>query len=434
MAQALIALGSNIGDRAALLGRAVDLLSRTPQIKVLRHSSLHETQPVGGPVDQTSFLNGAVLVKTSLDPFALLRELQRIETELERSRTEHWGPRTADLDLLLFESVRLESPDLTIPHPRMSERRFVLAPAAEIAPDLLHPVTGLSVRDLFLRLNPGPIVVTTIADVQRMVGAARRSGKRIGLAPTMGALHDGHLSLVDASNRECAFTVVSIFVNPTQFGPHEDFARYPRTFDQDLALLSRRGVDIVFAPPPEEMYSPDHATTVAISSVTSRWEGPIRPGHFAGVATIVLKLFHASMPDVAFFGQKDYQQCAVIRRMTADLNLPIEVRVCPIVRDADGLALSSRNRYLTADERRRALSLSRSLSAAADLARNGRRSAEVIAREMHEMLLTAGVDIDYAAVVDGHTLEPVDEVRTGDVALVAARVGATRLIDNHVFD
>ena len=434
MAQALIALGSNLGDRAATLNRAVELLRNTDGIAVRRNSRWHETEAVGGPAGQGPYLNGAALVETSLDPFALLRQLQRIEEELGRIRREQWGPRTIDLDLLLYDSVRINSPELTIPHARMAERKFALAPAAEIAPHMRHPTSGCLVRELLLRLEQRPLVIATVAELQSVVRAARDQGQRIGLVPTMGALHAGHLSLVDACRRECAFNVATIFVNPTQFGPNEDYTRYPRTFDQDLALLAAHGIDVVFAPQRDEMYRAEHATTVNVDRLTTRWEGEIRPGHFQGVATIVLKLFNAATPDVAFFGQKDYQQSVVIRRMTADLDLPIQVRVCPIVRDADGLALSSRNVYLSADERRRGLSLSQSLRQAAELYRGGGRDANQIASSMIAILRKANAAVDYVAIVDPDTLEPISEVRPGAVALVAARVGAARLIDNHIFE
>jgi pantoate--beta-alanine ligase len=434
MAQALIALGSNLGDRAAALDRAVELLRETDRIAMIRVSRWHETEAVGGPAGQGSYLNGAALLETSLDPFALLRELLRIEEDLGRVRVERWGPRTIDLDLLLYDTFCINAAELTVPHPRMTERRFVLAPAAEIAPELRHPQSGFSIRELLDRLEQRPVVVRTIAELQDFAAAARRAGKRIGLAPTMGALHEGHLSLVDAAQRECSFTIATIFVNPTQFGPHEDYARYPRTLEQDLTLLAARNVDLVFAPEREEMYRAGHATTVTVTGVTARWEGEIRPGHFQGVATVVLKLFNAATPDVAYFGQKDYQQTVVVRRMTADLNLPIEIRVCPIVRESDGLALSSRNRYLSADERRRGLSLSQSLRQAAELYRGGQRDATQIIAAMLSILTAAPVEIDYAVIVDPNTLDSIAQVQPGSVAIVAARVGATRLLDNHIFE
>jgi pantoate--beta-alanine ligase len=248
----------------------------------------------------------------------------------------------------------------------------------------------------------------------------------------MGALHEGHLSLVAKSKEECDLTIVTIFVNPTQFGPSEDYERYPRNTKKDLELLTPLGVNVVFAPSREEMYREAHTTFVNVNRVADLWEGAIRPDHFRGVATIVLKLFNAAQPDVAYFGRKDYQQLVVVRRMTDDLDLPIEIRACPIVRDSDGLALSSRNVYLSSDERKRGLSLSQSLRTAEELIAKGTRDAKTIEASMRRILSAAPVEIDYAALVDPDTLQSIDRVKPGTVALVAARVGATRLIDNTI--
>jgi pantoate--beta-alanine ligase len=247
----------------------------------------------------------------------------------------------------------------------------------------------------------------------------------------MGALHAGHLSLVRASRRECDLTVVSIFVNPTQFGPGEDFSRYPRTFDADLALLAGEGPTVVFAPTPEAIYQPGAETFVDVGALAEPWEGRHRPGHFRGVATIVLKLFHLIPADAAYFGRKDYQQALVIRRMVEDLDVPIDVRVCPTVREPDGLAMSSRNRYLAPDERRRALAISEALRLADALLRGGERRAEVIAERARRHLHDVGeIQLDYVAVADPATLAPLATVETTALVAIAARVGSTRLIDN----
>ena len=284
---------------------------------------------------------------------------------------------------------------------------------------------------------PAPIpppVVTTVAELRDAMGAARREGKKIGLVPTMGALHDGHLSLVRASRSECGFTVVTIFVNPSQFGPNEDLARYPRPFSRDLELLAG-SADLVFAPGEAEVYPPGFVTSVEVGSVARPLEGEIRPGHFRGVATVVLKLFNMVWPDVAYFGQKDYQQSLVIRRMVMDLNLPIAVRVCPIVREADGLAMSSRNAYLSPDERRRATALFRGLETAAEAVAQGERDATRLAAKIRETLLAAGpLPIDYIAVADPETLEPVESIRGATLVALAVRIGSTRLIDNAVVE
>jgi pantoate--beta-alanine ligase len=276
-------------------------------------------------------------------------------------------------------------------------------------------------------------LVATRGELQSALAAARQAGKKIGLVPTMGALHEGHLSLVDAARRECDFIVATIFVNPTQFGPQEDYSKYPRTLEADLEKLVQRGVDLVFAPATEEIYRPGHLASVHVDSFLNTLEGAFRPGHFDGVATVVLKLFNLTAADVAFFGRKDYQQSLVIRRIVADLDVPIEIRVCPTVRDTDGLALSSRNVYLSPAERKQALALSQSLRLAAGLVQKGERDAGKILEHMRAHLLAAApIKLDYVALVDPDTLEPVTDVRPGTVALVAARVGATRLIDNEI--
>ncbi len=226
-----------------------------------------------------------------------------------------------------------------------------------------------------------------------------------------------------------------MFVNPTQFGPGEDFNRYPRDLDRDVALLAAAGTDLVFAPAAESMYRPEHSTFVDVDRVTQLWEGAVRPTHFRGVATIVLKLFNLAPADIAFFGQKDYQQTVVIRRLVADLDLPIAIRICPTVREADGLAMSSRNAYLTPDERARALVLSRSLHEAATLIAAGGRDPQAIVEAMKSLIrATPGVALDYAALVDPDTMEEVPELRGRVVAIVAARVGSTRLIDNQIIE
>lgn len=269
--------------------------------------------------------------------------------------------------------------------------------------------------------------------IREAVAAARREGKTIGVVPTMGALHAGHLSLVEACTKACDFTVVTIFVNPTQFGPGEDFDKYPRRLEADLEALAPYGVDAVFAPTNEEMYGPRHSTYVVVEGVTEPWEGACRPGHFRGVTTIVTKLFQIVQPDVAFFGQKDYQQALVVRRMVADLDMPIEIRVCPIVREPDGLALSSRNVYLSADERRQARSLSQSLELAARLVAEGLRDPATIRECMLEQLSQhPDVRVEYVALVDPETMQEVASIDAPVVAAVAAFVGETRLIDNRL--
>jgi len=278
-----------------------------------------------------------------------------------------------------------------------------------------------------------PRQIATVEELRRAVAAARREGKRIGLAPTMGALHEGHLSLVRASKAECSFTVVSIFVNPAQFAPGEDLKRYPRTLAADLEKLARCETDVAFVPSAEEVYGHDHATWVDVERLSRCWEGEHRPTHFRGVATVVLKLLGMVGPDVAYFGQKDYQQAVVIRRMVADLNVPVEIRVCPVVREPDGLAMSSRNVYLSPDARRRATVLWKSLCLARELVAAGERDTGVVARQMREAILSAGdATIDYVALADPATLEPVERIDGVTLAAVAVRIENTRLIDNEL--
>ncbi|HTQ39588.1 MAG TPA: pantoate--beta-alanine ligase, partial [Pirellulales bacterium] len=251
---------------------------------------------------------------------------------------------------------------------------------------------------------------------------------------TMGALHAGHLSLVKRSQSECDFTVVSIFVNPKQFSPAEDFAKYPRNLEADVAQLAVLGVPLVFAPEASEMYPPGFGTSVELNGLAEPWEGALRPGHFRGVATVVMKLFQIAPADRAYFGRKDYQQALAVRRMVADLNLPIEIVVCPTVRDADGLALSSRNVYLTAEQRQHALVLPRSLQFAREMFDAGERNAAKICEAMRRMITNEpDVQMDYATVADAETLAELNHIETSAVALVAAHVGQTRLIDNELF-
>jgi pantoate--beta-alanine ligase len=246
----------------------------------------------------------------------------------------------------------------------------------------------------------------------------------------MGALHAGHLSLVKESQRRAERTAVSIFVNPTQFGQGEDFARYPRTLETDLALLTELNVDAVVAPSVDDIYPTGSAAFVEPGPIAARWEGAFRPGHFRGVATVVLKFFALLQPDVAVFGEKDYQQLLVIRHMARDLLLPLEIVACPTQRESDGLAMSSRNRYLSPDERVRAASIFAALSATAESVRAGERDGHMLRAKMHSKLKAAGLAIDYATLADAETLTELATVDRPAVGLIAARAGQTRLIDN----
>jgi pantoate--beta-alanine ligase len=276
-------------------------------------------------------------------------------------------------------------------------------------------------------------ISTTIADTRSVCRAARRGGQRLALVPTMGALHEGHLSLVRIAKSQSGFVVVSIFVNPLQFGPNEDLAKYPRSFEHDRALLEQEGVDLIFAPSVAEMYLATAVTYVNVEGLSERLDGKSRPGHFRGVTTVVCKLFHIVEPDIAIFGQKDAAQVAIIRRMVRDLNMPIEIVVGPIMREPDGLAMSSRNAYLDPQQRKQALILSRALSRMEETFRSGERSAAKLIAEGREILAgEPSVRLDYLSVVDPESLEPVAEISRGALFAVAAYVSTTRLIDNVV--
>ncbi|MCS7159434.1 MAG: pantoate--beta-alanine ligase, partial [Gemmatales bacterium] len=262
---------------------------------------------------------------------------------------------------------------------------------------------------------------------------ARRDGRCIGFVPTMGALHEGHASLIRAARRDTDFVVVSIFVNPTQFGPNEDYQRYPRTPEADWALCRQEGVDLVFNPSVEEMYPAGFCTWVEVTGLQDVLCGRSRPGHFRGVATVVLKLFNIVQPDIAYFGQKDAQQARIIRQLVRDLNVPVEIRVCPIVRAADGLALSSRNAYLAPQERHRATVLYRALQTAQKLVSQGERDALLVRQRLVELIsATPGATLDYAEIVDPETLRPVTQITQPVLAALAVRIGSTRLIDNMI--
>ena len=276
-----------------------------------------------------------------------------------------------------------------------------------------------------------PAVAATAEELRPAVRAARQQGRSVGLVPTMGALHPGHAGLIEAARAADGFVAVSVFVNPAQFGPHEDLDRYPRPFEQDLALCRELGVDLVFAPAPATMYPPGFRTWVEVTGLQDVLEGASRPGHFRGVATVVLKLFNLVQPDRAYFGQKDAQQAHIIRQMVRDLNVPVEVRVLPTVREPDGLALSSRNKYLDLDQRRHAVVLSRALAEARDRVTAGERDADALrALLMARIAATPGAVLDYAAVVDADTLAPVARLSGPTLLALAVRFGTTRLIDN----
>lgn len=280
-----------------------------------------------------------------------------------------------------------------------------------------------------------PYIAATPAEAAEFLEKKRISGGSVGLVPTMGFLHEGHISLVHRARKENDICAVSIFVNPLQFGPTEDLEAYPRDMERDLALLSAEGVDLVYAPSPEAMYFPDRSIMITENSLSRCLCGTARPGHFDGVCTVVLKLFNTIAPDRAYFGEKDYQQLQVIKRMARDLDLPVEVIGCPIVRESDGLALSSRNIYLSEKDRYQAVALSRSLDTAEDLVREGETDVTRILEAVREVISAyPSVSIEYAEIRDAGDLSPVNRIENRVVCALAARVGRARLIDNRILE
>ncbi|HOL31396.1 MAG TPA: pantoate--beta-alanine ligase [Anaerohalosphaeraceae bacterium] len=277
-------------------------------------------------------------------------------------------------------------------------------------------------------------IIHTIEQIRQCVKAARNRNLTVGLVPTMGALHEGHGSLIIAAKKQCGYVVISIFVNPTQFGPSEDYNRYPRTFDADAAYCRNLGVDAVFAPSVEQMYPAEQLVWVHPEKLTDHLCGASRPGHFRGVATVCTKLFNIVQPDIAYFGQKDAQQAVVIRRMVQDLNIPIQICVCPIIREPDGLAMSSRNRYLSPAERRQALCLYNALTACRSRIAAGQRNAKLLIDLMAGIIADSGGRIDYISIVDPHTLEPLEYIEQTALVALAVHIGNTRLIDNLLID
>jgi pantoate--beta-alanine ligase len=280
-----------------------------------------------------------------------------------------------------------------------------------------------------------PLITTTVADTRAAVAAARGRGLSVGLVPTMGALHEGHASLLRAARAAHGYVAASVFVNPTQFGPTEDFARYPRPFEKDVELCAREGVDLIFHPDAATMYPPGFRTVVEVEGLQDVLCGARRPGHFRGVTTVVLKLFNIVRPDAAYFGQKDAQQARILAKMVDDLNVPVRVEVCPIVREPDGLALSSRNAYLDETQRRHATVLYRALEEIRALIAAGERQPAPLVQAATKLIAaTPGARLDYVAVVDADTLQPVAALHGRTLVALAVFFGTTRLIDNLLLD
>ncbi|MCK4752436.1 MAG: pantoate--beta-alanine ligase [Planctomycetes bacterium] len=278
-------------------------------------------------------------------------------------------------------------------------------------------------------------IAKTIESIEALVKTAKVAGKRIGLVPTMGALHIGHISLIEAAKKQTEFVVVSIFVNPTQFGPGEDFEKYPRPIEDDLGICKKAGVDIVFAPTPEQIYPSENIEWVNVEKLTETLCGKSRPEHFRGVTTICARLFNIVAPDMAFFGQKDAQQTVVIKKMVADLNMPLKIVVCPTVRDSDGLAVSSRNKYLTDEQRKDATLIYKSLQKCRELIESGTVDVEPIIAQMRSILEQASsIVIEYISIVDTQTLGAINRVNGQALVAIAVKIGTARLIDNILVD
>ncbi|MHC4782612.1 MAG: pantoate--beta-alanine ligase [Planctomycetota bacterium] len=277
-------------------------------------------------------------------------------------------------------------------------------------------------------------IVHTIEHVRQAVRQGHTEGETTGLVPTMGALHAGHGSLIEAAVKECNFVVVSIFVNPTQFGPSEDLDKYPRTLEADAAFCEKRGADLIFAPSADEMYPEEQITWVEVEKLTDGLCGADRPGHFRGVTTVCTKLFNIVQPNIAYFGQKDAQQALVIQRMVSELNMPLEIRICPIVREQDGLAMSSRNRYLSSEERKRALCLHKALTTCREQIKAGQRDGNKLIDVMKAIIAQDQGQIDYLSIVDAETLKPLKTISDRALVALAVYIGSTRLIDNILID
>ena len=431
MSRAYIALGSNIGNRAFFIDSAVKKIGRERDITVKRRSSIYETLPAGG-LHQPRYLNGVLKIDTILSSHKLLSRLMRIERSLGRTRSEKNSPRTIDLDILLYDDIILKSDKLVLPHPRMHKRDFVLFGMREIAPEVIHPVLKKSIRDIYNRKRPMK-VIRSPKDAYCYLSSLKTKGKTIGFVPTMGYLHDGHLSLIKKARQENDVVVISIFVNTLQFGPREDYRSYPRDFKRDKALAKDAGVDVIFNPDVRSMYTRNHSTFVNVEKISENLCGRFRPRHFRGVATIVAKLFNIVPANTAYFGQKDAQQAFIIMKMVRDLNMPVRIKMLPIVREKDGLAMSSRNAYLDSNQRREAPVLYKSICLAKEMIKKDERDSKKIIKKMkHLILKESSAIIQYISIVDIERLKDVKKVKGKILIVLAAYFGKTRLIDNAI--
>ena len=452
MDRAFIAFGATGDGARERLGSALASLDAS-DLRIVAAGT-----PVQGPyatarghfdLDAPFVTNTVTEVRTSLAPDALLERLRAVEAEHGRVRDGR-PDRALDLDLLAHGDRVAQGP-VRLPHPRALGRAFVLEPWAEIAPHALVAGTGQPVLEHRARLHaarPDAFAVLArqealplpshagpppriLEDAASLRAWRRATDEDLALVPTMGALHTGHASLLRRARATAPRVLATLFVNPLQFGEGEDLDRYPRTFEEDLALLATEGVDAVYVPAADDLYPPGFATFVTPEGPALPFEGALRPGHFRGVATVVMKLLQRTRPDVAVFGQKDAQQVAVLRRMVSDLDVGVRLDVGPTQRDPDGLAMSSRNRYLDAADRARALALPRALARLSDQACGDDADAGALTAEAARTLAAAGVEVEYVAVVDPDRMREASlALGIPRLAVAAVRVGSTRLIDN----
>ncbi len=421
MVDCYIGLGSNLGQRGENIKRALIYLAALPRTRVEKVSRIYETIPVQCPQGSPAFLNVAAKIKTGLSAQVLLKEFKNIEASLGRIPGPKNSPRSIDLDILFFGNQKINSDKLVIPHLNLEERDFVLRPLKEIAPEIIK------------RLSKKMKICKNIGELRGLLFKEKIRSKKIGFVPTMGCLHQGHLSLVRQAKKENDICVVSIFVNPAQFGKNEDFKKYPRGLEVDSILARSAGCDYLFVPEAGSIYPVNYSTYITMPDFESKFCGKTRPGHFKGVLTVVAKLFNIIGPDTAYFGEKDYQQAFMVSKMVEDLNLPLKIKVMPIVREPDGLAMSSRNVYLNRRERIDARVLCQSLQKAKKMILSGQnRSDKIIIEIKKEILRKESARIDYVEIVDAQTLEPKKYIEGKVAILLAVWIGKTRLIDNMV--
>ncbi len=435
MVTCYIGLGSNLGDRQHYINAAIRRIKALMNTRVNKVSSIIETLPEGG-LPQGQYLNCVIEAQTTLSPHELLKRLQKIEVDLGRIRTIKNSPRNIDLDILLYGGICINEDTLCIPHPLMHKREFVLKPLQEIAPGLAKKISSIKlIPPTPTSKNKTPRIITSIKDMQKLALELRQQGKNIGFVPTMGALHAGHASLIKKARQDSDVVVVSIFVNPAQFSAGEDLARYPRDLKTDALLCQQEGVDFIFHPDASRIYPQEYKTYITVEKITDGLCGKHRAGHFRGVATIITKLFNVVQPTVAYFGQKDAQQTVIIQQLVKDLDIPVKIKILPIIREPDGLALSSRNKYLTAKEREEAVVLVQALEKAKALIKQGQAHTAKIIFQMRKIIQSKEcARIQYIEIVDINKLLPVKKIQGKTLIALAVYIGKTRLIDNIIIN